>query len=115
MALYGLREPDERDGEVVGTGELARRLGVSRTWVLNHADQLGGWRKGTGYWQFSYERAVVAFRRYLIGSGHRQTIVLHCWKCGADTVAEKGGLGVKVLAAPHLPGMCVKNMKEVAG
>ena len=43
--VWGLRRVTE---DVVDASTLAARLGVSAQWVRDHADELGGWRLGSG-------------------------------------------------------------------
>ena len=55
----------ERQGELLSAGELARQLRVERPWVYRHRHLLGGIRIGAGPkapWRFDYEKAVKALQ-----------------------------------------------------
>jgi hypothetical protein len=43
-----LREQERRAGELIDAAELARRLGVERSWVYTHAIELGAVKLGGG-------------------------------------------------------------------
>lgn len=43
-----LREEGDAGAELVDAAEIARRFGVSRDWVYEHADRLGAVRLGNG-------------------------------------------------------------------
>ena len=60
-----------RQRELIGAGELARRLGVDRSWVYSHAIGLGAMKLGDGpraRLRFDPEIAERALRRLSDGS-----------------------------------------------
>jgi hypothetical protein len=46
--VVGLLREQERAGELIDAAELARRLGVERSWVYTHAIELGAVKLGQG-------------------------------------------------------------------
>jgi hypothetical protein len=60
-----LREQERRAGELVDASEVARRLGVDRSWVYTHAIELGAVRLGKGprpRLRFDPKLALARFR-----------------------------------------------------
>jgi len=50
------------DDQLLTVGEVATRLSVSRNWVYNHADAIGGYRLGK-YLRFSWPRVLERLGR----------------------------------------------------
>jgi hypothetical protein len=50
------------EGQLLTVGEVAIRLSVSRNWVYNHADAIGGYRLGK-YLRFSWPRVLERLGR----------------------------------------------------
>jgi hypothetical protein len=51
-----------RDDQLLTVDEVATRLSVSRNWVYNHADAIGGYRLGK-YLRFSWPRVLERLGR----------------------------------------------------
>jgi len=55
-------EVTKREEQLLTVDEVATRLSVSRNWVYNHADAIGGYRLGK-YLRFSWPRVLERLGR----------------------------------------------------
>jgi hypothetical protein len=56
------REKKKAENQLLTVDEVATRLSVSRNWVYNHADTIGGYRLGK-YLRFSWPRVLERLGR----------------------------------------------------
>jgi excisionase family DNA binding protein len=55
-------EEKKAENQLLTVDEIAARLSVSRNWVYNHADEIGGYRLGK-YLRFSWLRVLERLGR----------------------------------------------------